>query len=223
MRMMTSDLFPFSPSPSPSEACSCARSLESPPSLTASGAVSKSDSGDDALVPFTLLPPFGGLGLLAMTDTACLTLFGLVCLRLLLDFEGEVLAGTFFSSDLEVVAAVSPPTPCFFRSWRLSKMAVADLDNEEELATLEEGGGGEGGDVLVGFLAPERVERKARRVEIRGESRPLIGSFCSWPALFDDDAMMTSSSRCIGGGGGALGWEDGVKKLSRVSMGGREG
>jgi hypothetical protein len=151
-------------------------------------------------------------------------------LLLLPDFDGEVLAGTFFSPDLEVVVVVSPPPPCFFRSWRLSKMAVADLDNEEELAAIEgdedEGGGGRGGggDVPLGFLAPERVERRARRVEIRGESRPLIGSFCSWPAFLDDDvAAMASSSSCIAGGGGALGWEVGVKKLSWVSMGGRDG
>ena len=213
--MMTSDFFPLSPSPS--EVCS--RSLESP-SLIPSGAVSKSDSGDDVLVPFRaglvpftlLIPPLPLLG------TACLTFLGLG-LRLLLlpDLDGDILllAGTFFSPDAGVV---SPPPPCFFASWRLSKMDEADLD-DEELAAIEEGEAEEegGGGVPSGFLAPARVERSARSVVMRGESRPLIGSF-------DDFAVVSSSNRIGGGGGGALGWEEGVKKLSCVSMGrGREG
>ena len=86
--------------------------------------------------------------------------------------------------------------------------------DDEELAAIEEDGGG-GGDVPEGFVVPVRVERSARSVVIRGESRPLIGSFCSAPFFGD-----LSSPSCRGG---ALGWEEGVKKLRWVSMGGRDG
>ena len=182
VRIITSDCFPDSFSPPPLAA------VRSPPSfVTPSLAVSKSNSSEWALLPLLVgletsaaIGGGGGLGWLVITETACLGLR----LRLLLLFD----LGELFREDLAdgcfLLLTVELPELSFLPRCRVCKMVDAVC---EELADAAVGGD------PVGFLDSERVDLRANKVLILGESRPLPLSVVSAVFLGDVDDFFPSS------------------------------
>ena len=187
VRMMTSDL---TAPPSPLDLSSSPLNPDGrSPSLLSvlfSRAVSKSESGEPVGTfpspPLTNggTPPLsftrGGTGLLAITGTACLTFFELGFLLLLLPPLGRVPAELVGGEDLPGIEGWTLTTGIAgslsaFPRCRLSKIVEAVREELDE--------GGSGVEDLDDFLVNVRVDRRARRVLIRGESRPLGWSLCS--------------------------------------------